>query len=143
MVTATFSPGSAVPHTQMGTSRCRTMWSLNSGCGLTSARAAAEAASTITAAMSNDLRKCIAETPMWSMRRREPVGYCRSQAVASAYRAKDFHSPHFWSGCSIVSVMSILTVQDVTKTFSTVKAVGGVSFDVRRGEIFALLGPNG
>ena len=39
--------------------------------------------------------------------------------------------------------MSILSVQDVTKTFATVKAVGGVSFDVRRGEIFALLGPNG
>jgi ABC-2 type transport system ATP-binding protein len=39
--------------------------------------------------------------------------------------------------------MSILTVQDATKTFASVRAVGGVSFDVRRGEIFALLGPNG
>jgi ABC-2 type transport system ATP-binding protein len=36
-----------------------------------------------------------------------------------------------------------VTVHDVVKRFETVTAVGGVSFRVRRGEIFALLGPNG
>ncbi|HEY1377255.1 MAG TPA: ATP-binding cassette domain-containing protein, partial [Gemmataceae bacterium] len=39
--------------------------------------------------------------------------------------------------------MAILTVRDVTKTYATVRAVDGVSFAVRPGEIFALLGPNG
>src|SRR5262249_14821699 len=39
--------------------------------------------------------------------------------------------------------VAILTVQDVTKTYASVRAVDGVSFTVRRGEIFALLGPNG
>src|SRR6187399_3100704 len=33
--------------------------------------------------------------------------------------------------------------QELVKTFGTVKAVDGVSFDVREGEIFAFLGPNG
>jgi len=33
--------------------------------------------------------------------------------------------------------------QDLVKTFGAVKAVDGVSFDVREGEIFAFLGPNG
>src|SRR5207249_1374682 len=40
-------------------------------------------------------------------------------------------------------IVSILTVRDVTKTYANVRAVDGVSFAVRRGEIFALLGPNG
>ena len=39
--------------------------------------------------------------------------------------------------------MAILTVRDVTKTYANVRAVAGVSFAVRPGEIFALLGPNG
>lgn len=37
----------------------------------------------------------------------------------------------------------LLTVESVSKTFSSVTAVDGLSFEVRRGEIFALLGPNG
>jgi ABC-2 type transport system ATP-binding protein len=37
----------------------------------------------------------------------------------------------------------ILNVRDVTKTYASVRAVAGVSFTVRKGEIFALLGPNG
>jgi ABC-2 type transport system ATP-binding protein len=40
-------------------------------------------------------------------------------------------------------VVTVLDVQNVTKTFASVRAVNGISFSVRRGEIFALLGPNG
>ncbi len=34
-------------------------------------------------------------------------------------------------------------VNEITKSFGTVKAVQGVSFEVQQGEIFGLLGPNG
>ena len=37
----------------------------------------------------------------------------------------------------------MITLRDVRKQFATVCAVDGVSFEVRRHEIFALLGPNG
>src|SRR5436305_11020960 len=37
----------------------------------------------------------------------------------------------------------MIHVQDLVKTFGEVRAVDGVSFDVRAGEIFAFLGPNG
>jgi ABC-2 type transport system ATP-binding protein len=37
----------------------------------------------------------------------------------------------------------VIHAQDLVKTFGTVKAVDGVSFDVSEGEIFAFLGPNG
>src|SRR3954447_21859013 len=37
----------------------------------------------------------------------------------------------------------MIRVQDLVKTFGDVVAVGGISFDVRPGEIFAFLGPNG
>jgi ABC-2 type transport system ATP-binding protein len=37
----------------------------------------------------------------------------------------------------------ILRVEGVTKEFESLTAVAGVSFEVRRGEIFGLLGPNG
>ena len=37
----------------------------------------------------------------------------------------------------------MIHAQDLVKTFGAVKAVDGVSFDVREGEIFAFLGPNG
>ncbi len=38
---------------------------------------------------------------------------------------------------------TILSVQDISVRFGGVRAVNGVSFDVRRGEIFTLIGPNG
>lgn len=37
----------------------------------------------------------------------------------------------------------MIHVQDLVKTFGEVTAVGGITFDVRPGEIFAFLGPNG
>jgi ABC-2 type transport system ATP-binding protein len=37
----------------------------------------------------------------------------------------------------------LVTVQDLHKSYGQVEAVRGVSFDVRRGEVFGLLGPNG
>jgi ABC-2 type transport system ATP-binding protein len=38
---------------------------------------------------------------------------------------------------------AILALKDVQKRFESVTAVAGVSFEVKRGEIFGLLGPNG
>jgi ABC-2 type transport system ATP-binding protein len=37
----------------------------------------------------------------------------------------------------------IITVTDLVKTYGDIKAVQGISFFVKRGEIFAFLGPNG
>ena len=37
----------------------------------------------------------------------------------------------------------VIAVDDVRKAYGAVKAVDGVSFEVRKGEIFGLLGPNG
>src|SRR5476651_2150280 len=42
-----------------------------------------------------------------------------------------------------MSSNSIITAKDVVKTFGDVRAVDGISFDVKAGEIFAFLGPNG
>ena len=37
----------------------------------------------------------------------------------------------------------IIKVKDLTKHYSEIKAVNGISFEVFQGEIFGLLGPNG
>ena len=39
--------------------------------------------------------------------------------------------------------MDVLTVRDLAVSYRTIRAVRGVSFDVRRGEVVALLGANG
>ncbi len=39
--------------------------------------------------------------------------------------------------------MNIIEVRNLVRTFGTVRAVDGISFDVAEGEIFAFLGPNG
>jgi ABC-2 type transport system ATP-binding protein len=38
---------------------------------------------------------------------------------------------------------TVIEVRDLVKHYAEAKAVDGVSFDVRRGEVFSLLGPNG
>ena len=38
---------------------------------------------------------------------------------------------------------SMISIQGVSKHFGPVKAVDDVSFDIRRGEFFSLLGPSG
>ena len=42
-----------------------------------------------------------------------------------------------------MSQQAIVKVEGLTKVFGTLKAVDGVSFDVKEGEIFGFLGPNG
>lgn len=44
---------------------------------------------------------------------------------------------------SQIAAEPVLSVRDVSKTFGAIKAVQGVSFDVRPGEILGLIGPNG
>ena len=39
--------------------------------------------------------------------------------------------------------MSLFSVRDVSLRFGGVQAVGNVSFDVEKGEVFAIIGPNG
>ena len=42
-----------------------------------------------------------------------------------------------------VATEPVIRVRDLRKHYGDVRAVDGVSFEVRRGEIFGLLGPNG
>lgn len=39
--------------------------------------------------------------------------------------------------------MAIVTVKDLKKKYGQVKAVDGISFSIKKGEVFGLLGPNG
>jgi ABC-2 type transport system ATP-binding protein len=42
-----------------------------------------------------------------------------------------------------VATDSVIRVRDLRKSYGQTKAVDGITFDVRRGEVFGLLGPNG
>jgi ABC-2 type transport system ATP-binding protein len=44
---------------------------------------------------------------------------------------------------STATTESVIRVDDLRKRYGAIEAVRGVSFDVRRGEVFGLLGPNG
>ena len=46
-------------------------------------------------------------------------------------------------GPDIVAGEVLLSLENVSLTFGGVKAISDVSFDVRKGEIFAIIGPNG
>ena len=37
----------------------------------------------------------------------------------------------------------VIVAKDIRKTYEDIKAVDGISFEVRRGEVFGMLGPNG
>ena len=37
----------------------------------------------------------------------------------------------------------VIVVEDLRKRYGDIQAVDGISFEVQRGEVFALLGPNG
>ena len=39
--------------------------------------------------------------------------------------------------------MALLEVKELSKSYGNIKAVGGISFEIQKGEIFGLLGPNG
>src|SRR5512133_4379022 len=39
--------------------------------------------------------------------------------------------------------MNAIAVRDLGKSYGALEAVGGISFEVARGEVFGLLGPNG
>ena len=39
--------------------------------------------------------------------------------------------------------MSAIEVSSLEKSYGQLKAVDGISFSVRKGEVFSLLGPNG
>jgi len=43
----------------------------------------------------------------------------------------------------VTGVPATISVRDLRKSYSAVRAVDGVSFDVERGEFFGILGPNG
>ncbi|MBI4337106.1 MAG: ABC transporter ATP-binding protein [Chloroflexi bacterium] len=48
-----------------------------------------------------------------------------------------------WAQTSLEAAQPIILVEALTKRFGALAAVDGVSFEVRRGEVFGILGPNG
>jgi ABC-2 type transport system ATP-binding protein len=44
---------------------------------------------------------------------------------------------------SLSDASPVIAVSDLRKTYGAIQAVDGVSFEVRRGEVFGMLGPNG
>lgn len=69
-----------------------------------------------------------------SRRLRRWSGLWRSAASAAGGFAVKFPS---------VMTSSVLQVENLTKRYGDVQAVGGISFQVAEGEVFGLLGPNG
>src|SRR5689334_17729447 len=49
----------------------------------------------------------------------------------------------FLVNCRRMEKKTIISVSNLVKNYGNFKAVKGISFDVREGEIFGLLGPNG
>ena len=55
-------------------------------------------------------------------------------------------SAEFPPNCDMIScaiMQSAVQVENLTKRFGTFTAVDGVTFAVKRGEVFGILGPNG
>lgn len=64
----------------------------------------------------------------------------RSRSAASASSAVQYRSSN---AITSASDETVIDVQGLVRVFGDFRAVDGISFNVRRGEIFGLLGPNG
>jgi ABC-2 type transport system ATP-binding protein len=64
----------------------------------------------------------------------------RSRSAASASPAVQYRSSN---AVTSASDETVIDVQGLVRVFGDFRAVDGISFNVRRGEIFGLLGPNG
>ncbi|MBW4051795.1 MAG: ABC transporter ATP-binding protein [Proteobacteria bacterium] len=72
------------------------------------------------------------------------LGGGRHEAVAAGSRAhSEAGAPALASGDRAAAAGPVITVRQVTRRFGDFTAVDNVSFEVRRGEIFGLLGANG
>ena len=60
------------------------------------------------------------------------------EVLAAEAREREQHSQKLAPGTEV-----ILSVRNLSKSFGGIKAVTGVSFDVRKGEILSIIGPNG
>jgi len=63
--------------------------------------------------------------------------------VSLKEEAKKIYSDSNQIHNKIYSPDYIIEVEDLEKSFNDIKAVDGISFKIRRGELFSLLGPNG